>query len=151
MKKLTQWPESTRTHITWCRTIILFTLCLQRNVRKKKKKTLIRERNFTFYRKGLIFFLCSYSGSTWDLSAALIIGSFLSMYHFQVHFSRRVTSDHSLVWSIQNKEHFMPEASDEFNIPVCSARRVPSWAHWSLALLSIPCRIWGEIRIIRKF
>lgn len=51
--------------------------------KKKKKKTLIREKNFTFYRKGLIFFLCSYTGSTWDLSATLIIGSFLSIYHFK--------------------------------------------------------------------
>lgn len=117
--------------------------------KKRKKNTWIKFHIFT--EKGWFFFLYSYSGSTWNLSATLIIGSFLSMYHFKSIFSRRVTSDHSLAWSIQNKEHFMPEASDKFNIPVCSARCVLSWAHWSLALLSIPCRTWGEIRIMRKF
>lgn len=150
MKKLTQWPESTRTHITWCRTIILFTLCLQRNVRKKKKDIDQRKKFHILQKRADFFPVFLY----WLHMGFICYSNYWLIFIYislQVHFSRRVTSDHSLVWSIQNKEHFMPEASDGFNIPVCSARRVPSWAHWSLALLSIPCRIWGEIRIIRKF
>lgn len=58
-KRLTQWPECTRTHITWCRTIILFTLCLQRNVKKRHGS----ERSCKYPQKG-IFLLCSYCGST---------------------------------------------------------------------------------------
>lgn len=119
-------------------------------LKKKKKKTWIRERKFSFTERGWFFPLCSYSGSTWNLSTTSITGSFLAIYHW-VHFSKRVTSDHSLVWNIQNKEHFRPEASDKFNIPVCSARCVPSWVRCSLALLSTPCRTWEEIGIIRKF
>lgn len=116
-----------------------------------KKETWIRERKFTFLQKGGDYSpLCSYSGSTWNLSATSITGSFLAMYHW-VPFSRRVISDHNLVWNIQNKGHLRPQASDKFNIPVCSARRAPSWVRCSLALLNTPCRTWEEIRLIRKF
>lgn len=76
----------------------------------------------------------------------------LFMYHFnQIPFSRRALSYHGLVWSIQNKEHFIAEVSDKFNIPVCSVQCVLSWAHWSLALLSTPCRTWEEISVMMKF
>lgn len=70
---------------------------------KRQKKAWIREISH-FYRKEMIYFLCSYSDSIWNLSAILIIGSFLSIYHFKSVFSRKVTSDHSLVWNTQKPQ-----------------------------------------------
>lgn len=122
----------------------------EKGEKRKRKRHGSEKEKFTFLQKGADFPpRCSYSGSTWNLSATSIIGSFLAIYHW-VHFSRRVTSDHCLVWNMQNKEHFRPEALEKFNIPVCSARRVPSWVRCSLALLSTPCRTWEQIRLLES-